>query len=339
MTTSGPVVTAPIEIAIACYPGAQATCIHGLTDLFTYAAYFAREHAGSSEPFLRVTHWRPYDGDRMNGGSDDSECTFDTLPGAAHAPRVVIVPACQIAPPGKDLSPSSAAWVRKHHADGAVAAAVCGGVFLLADTGLLEGRRVTTHWMFAAELRHRFPKLLVDPDRLVIDDGDVITAGGVLAWADMGLSLVERLLGPTVMSSTAHFMLADPPGREQRFYGGFAPRLQHGDKEILAIQHWMQANHSGDCSVDSLANRCGLGARTFLRRFTHATGVNPGEYHQRLRIARGQELLEFTRDPVEKVAQASGYADAGGFRRTFKRVTGLAPAEYRRKFQRARGDS
>jgi transcriptional regulator GlxA family with amidase domain len=331
MTASGPDVTAPVEIAIVCYPGAQATCIHGLTDLFTYAGYFAGLHAASSEPFVRVTHWRPRD--------DDFECTFDTLPGDAHAPRVIIVPACQIAPPEKDLSPPSTGWVRKHHADGAIVAAVCGGVFLLADSGLLDGRRATTHWMFAAELRHRFPELRVEPDRLVIDDGDVITAGGVLAWTDLGLGLVERLLGPTVMSSTAHFMLADPPGREQRFYGGFAPRLQHGDKEILAIQHWMQANYPGDCSVNGLAKRAGLGARTFLRRFTQATGLNPGEYHQRLRIARGRELLEFTRDPVEKVAQASGYADAGGFRRTFKRVTGLSPAEYRRKFQRARGDA
>ncbi len=218
-------------------------------------------------------------------------------------------------------------------------AAVCGGVFVLADSGLLAGRRATTHWMFAEELGRRFPDVAVDADRLVIDDGDLITAGGVLAWADLGLSLVEKLLGPTVMSSTAHFMLMDPPGREQRVYGGFSPRLQHGDKPILAIQHWLRANTSSPCSVDELAKRAGLGSRTFLRRFVKATGFRPSEYQQRLRINRGRELLEFTRDSVDRIASASGYQDPGGFRRIFKRVVGLSPAEYRRRFQRTTQES
>ena len=164
----------------------------------------------------------------------------------------------------------------------------------------------------------------------------MITAGGVLAWADLGLSLVERLLGPTVMRSTARFMVMDPPGREQRLYGDFAPRLQHGDKAILAIQHWLQSNATAACSVSDLAQRASLGERTFLRRFVKATGVKPSEYTQRLRISRSRELLEFTRDSVEQVSLAAGYEDAGGFRRIFKRVIGLSPGEYRRRFQRER---
>lgn len=321
--------TPPIHIAIVCYPGAQATCIHGLTDLFTYADYFARELATSSEPALRVTHWKP------QPGGETLDCSFDTLPGELRAPTLVIVPASQLAPPERDISPQCTAWVRHRHSQGAIVAAVCGGVFVLADSGLLQGRRATTHWMFAEELRRRFPKLSVDADRLVIDDHDVITAGGVLAWADMGLSLVDRLLGPSVMSTTARFMLMDPPGREQRFYGTFAPRLQHGDEAILAVQHWLRANPSAACTVVSLAERAGLGARTFLRRFTSATGVKPSEYQQRLRIAKSREMLEFTRRTVEQIAIAAGYEDPGGFRRIFKRVIGLSPAEYRRRFQRS----
>lgn len=330
MTKNGQQLTndSPHQIAIVCYPGAQATCIHGLTDLFGYANYFARIHASSEEPAVRVTHWQP-----SNTG-EALECTYDSQPGPLGDPAVVIVPACQLAPPSIGHAPAAATWVRKRHAEGAVVAAVCGGVFLLADSGLLAGRRATTHWMFASELSRRFPELHVDADRLLIDDSDVITAGGVLAWADMGLSLVERLLGPTVMCSTARFMLIDPPGREQRSYGDFTPRLQHGDKVILAIQHWLQANSQASCSIGSLAERAGLGERTFLRRFTKATGLKPSDYQQRLRITRSRELLEFTCDTVDQVAVASGYEDAGGFRRVFKRVVGLSPVEYRRKFQR-----
>ncbi|HTU64364.1 MAG TPA: GlxA family transcriptional regulator [Steroidobacteraceae bacterium] len=333
MTKSGPQLTAsaPIDIAIVCYPGSQATSIHGLTDLFTYAEYFARVHAGVERSFVRVTHWMP--------GSDGAglECKFDTAPGlGAHGvPALVIVPACSLAPPPRELAPGTIAWVSARHADGARVAAVCGGVFLLAESGLLDGRRVTTHWMFADELQRRFPGTRVDADRLVIDDNDVITAGGVLAWADMGLSLVEKLFGRTVMCSTARFMLMDPPGREQRFYGEFTPPLQHGDKAILGVQHWMQAHLRAASSVSGLADRAGLGARTFLRRFVKATGLKPSEYHQRLRIARSRELLEFSRQTVEQIAVAAGYEDPGGFRRVFKRVIGLSPAEYRRRFQRA----
>ncbi|HEY5807495.1 MAG TPA: helix-turn-helix domain-containing protein, partial [Povalibacter sp.] len=134
--------------------------------------------------------------------------------------------------------------------------------------------------------------------------------------------------------STARFMLMEPPGREQRFYGEFTPPLLHGDKAILTTQHWLQANASVACSVGALAERAGLSMRTFLRRFVKATGMKPSEYQQRLRISRSRELLEFTRDTVEQIAAAAGYEDSRGFRRTFKRMIGLSPAEYRRRFQR-----
>ncbi len=342
MTKNEPQLTvcAPIEIAIVCYPGAQATCVHGLTDLFTYADYFARMHAAQSpaatplppgpndETFLRITHWR------VPPGDVELECEFASCPGSGGKFELVIVPACQLGPPESNYAPRVAAWASRLHSEGAIIAAVCGGVFLLAETGLLKGRRITTHWKFAAELRQRFPELQIEADRLLIDEGDVVTAGGVLAWIDLGLTFVERLLGRTVMATTARFMLVDPPRREQRLYDEFAPPLQHGDKAVLGIQHWLQANASASATVEALSERAGLGARTFLRRFVKATGMKPSEYHQRLRIARSRELLEFTRDTVDQVALAVGYEDASGFRRTFKRVIGLSPAEYRRRYQR-----
>lgn len=342
MTKNGTQLTGrtPIEIAILCYPGAQETCVHGLTDLFMYADYFARMHATRSvagtprpsgpddEPFLRVTHWRAPRDDA------DFEPDFHSCPGPRGPIALVIVPAYQLGPPEPNHAPRANAWVLRLHRAGVAVATVCGGVFLLAESGLLDGRRITTHWKFASELRQRFPHLRVDVDRLVVDDGDIVTAGGVLAWVDLGLTLVDRLLGRTVMVSTARFMLVDPPGREQRFYDEFAPPLQHGDKVVLAIQHWLHADSGATSTVEALAKRAGLGARTFLRRFVKATGMKPSEYHQRLRIARSRELLEFTRDSVDQIAVAAGYEDSSGFRRTFKRVIGLSPAEYRRRYQR-----
>ena len=320
VTKNGPQLTSrlPLEVSIVCYPGSQATSIHGLTDLFTYADSYAREQSSTSNPFVRVTHWRP-DGDAR-----------DERP-----PALVIVPGSQIKPIERGDVPECVAWIRRRHSEGAVIAAVCGGVFVLAESGLLSGRRTTTHWLFAEELQRRYPELQIDADRLVIDDNDIVTAGGVLAWTDLGLSLVERFLGPSVMAATARFMLADPPRREQRFYNRFVPPLDHGDKPILAVQHWLQANVQASVSMTALAKRAALGERTFLRRFVKATRMKPSEYHQKLRITRSQEMLELTRDNVDRIAIAAGYEDAGGFRRTFKRVVGLSPSEYRRRFQRS----
>ena len=315
----------PIEIRLLCFPGSQATAIHGLTDLFTYANYYAQ----SSGSTLRVSHWRA----GPEGGLP--ECTFDSHPDRAGSlPAVVVIPASQLVPMPPGTASASLPWIRARHAEGAIITAVCGGVFLLAESGLLAGRRATTHWMFADELAKRFPEIAIEADRLIVDEGDIITAGGVLAWADLGLSLVEKLLGPTVMQHTARFMLFDPSGREQRYYSGFTPRLQHGDRAILAVQHWLQTQRSRPVTVAALAERAGLGERTFLRRFIKATGMKPTEYHQRLRIARTREMLEFTGDTVDAIAAAVGYEDSGGFRRTFKRVMGLSPTEYRRRFGR-----
>jgi len=337
--------TMPIEIAICCFPGYQATAAHGLTDLFTYANFFAQAHekearptgdpkcpagAEAATPPLRIRHW----GEHPETGR--IECLFDTLPGAARAPDIVIVPASQIAPMEQGRAPAWVEHIRARHGEGAVVAAVCGGVFLLAETGLLRSRRATTHWMFAEELGRRHPDILVQPDRLVIDDGDLVTAGGVLAWADLGLSLVERFLGPTAMRTTAHFMLFDASGREQRMYSNFSPPLRHGDRAILAVQHFMQTQLSGALTVEALAGRARLGERTFLRRFGRATGMSPGEYLQRLRVARTREMLEFTSDTVEQIASAVGYEDTGGLRKAFRRVVGLSPSQYRLRFGRTR---
>ena len=341
MKGNGPEETSrgPIEIAIACYPGAQETCVYGLSDLFMYADYFARMHAAScasgtprpvaegEQPILRTTSWRQTSNVEWPAAYPD-----DRRPGH-ETPNVVIVPAYQLGPPDRDHASETIAWVARMHAQGAIIAAVCGGVFLLADSGLLDGRRATTHWAFASEFRQRYPQLRLEPESLVIDDGDVVTAGGVLAWADMGLTLVERLLGRAVMCSTARFMLMEPPRREQRVYGDFLPWLRHGDEAIVAIQHWLQSNAHVNTSVAALAERAGLGSRTFLRRFARATGIKPSDYQQRLRIMRARELLECTRRTVEQIAAATGYEDTRGFRRTFKRVVGLSPVEYRSRFQ------
>lgn len=159
---------------------------------------------------------------------------------------------------------------------------------MIAATGLLAARPATTHWLFAERFRERFPDVRLEIDKIVIEDGDIITAGGLMAWTDLGLRIVDRLLGPSVMIETGKFLLIDPSGREQRHYSSFAPRLTHGDEPILKVQHWLQARAGRSTSVTDMAGHAGLEERTFLRRFKAATGMKPIEYVQHLRVGKAR---------------------------------------------------
>jgi transcriptional regulator GlxA family with amidase domain len=320
---------AQLEIALACDAGTTNGGMYGLTDLFAYAGEFAARRRGdASHPPVRVTHWR------ADEAGPIVNCTYDTCPGAPHAPAVIVIPNNHRAITEPDRDSPFVSWLRLKHAEGVVLAAVCGGVFLLARTGLLAGRQATTHWAFSDQFSARFPDVLTESDHMVIDYGDVLTAGGALAWADLGLRLTERFLGSAVMLDTARYMNVDPPGREQRFYSGFEPRTRHGDFPILNAQQWLSSQREQAVTVADIARHAGLEPRTFLRRFVAATGMKPSEYRQRLRMTRAREMLEFSRATVDEIASSVGYDDAGGFRRVFRKIVGLTPSDYRRRFSR-----
>lgn len=318
---------APVEFGLVCDDGTVRAGIYGLTDLFTYAGEIATAQTSAKTTPVRLTHWRA-------SPSGHIDCIHDSAPGKPAAPNVLLIPG-NTAAPAKDLSDGPLVpWIREKHSQGTIIAAVCGGVFLLARTGLLAGRQATTHWALTDEFTAQFPDVRAQTESMVIDYGDVLTGGGVLAWADVGLRLVERFLGPTIMVATARYMNIDPPGREQRFYSGFEPRTKHGDEAILKIQQWLASERANMLSVADAARRAGLEQRTFLRRFVQATGMKPSTYQQHLRMSRARELLEFSRKSVDSIALDVGYEDVGGFRRVFRQIVGLTPSDYRHRFSR-----
>ncbi|MBV1788155.1 GlxA family transcriptional regulator [Marinobacterium sp. D7] len=313
----------PVEIGLLLYPGVLRSAVLGLTDLFEIGNRFVEP--GSGGP-IRVSHWQ-----QESAGAPIARC-FDTAPGLSGSPDMLVIPPSLEEPVPIATAARFAEWLRQHHRAGGALASVCAGAFVLAESGLLDGRTVTTHWNYEELFQQRFPKVSLDIDRLIIDDGDIMTAGGVMAWTDLGLKLLDRFLGPGVMIKTARTLLVDPPGREQRYYSVFSPRLMHGDRAILKVQHWLQATEAQEIALDRLADIAGLQARTFQRRFQKATGMTTSEYCQRLRVGRAQDLLRFSRQSVESVAWDVGYKDPGAFRKIFVRVVGLSPGEYRVRF-------
>ncbi len=317
MSESG---TCVAEIGLLVYPGCALSAVHGLTDLFR----IAEDWSGEPRRSIRVSHWQA-DGSAVS-------CTWDSQPGTDHQLNYVISPPSIIMPERMARAPTEAQWMKDLHAGGATLCSVCAGAFVLAETGLMDGRRATTHWAFARQLADRFPKILLADDQIVVDEGDILTAGGILAWADLGLTLVGRLLGPATMLATARFLLVEPPRQSQRPFAQFIPRFDHGDDAIRASQHFIHAHAASLQGVADLADKARMTSRTFLRRFVTATGLTPIEYLQQVRIAKAREALERTLTPVDTIAWDVGYADPAAFRKLFQKLTGLPPAAYRRQY-------
>ena len=315
------------EIGIVLYPGVQAACVHGLTDLFQIAANIARDQQQDGRFPLRVTHWQP-----ANNRDTELSCVYDSDTCGNPQPRILIIPPTMVDLPSPDVPVGVVSWLRSRYACGAKLVSVCSGAFILAATGLVARRSVSTHRICTEALAKRFPEITVDTNQRVIDDGDIITAGGFLAWVDVGLLLVDKILGSGVRVETARFMLSDPAPSEARYFPGFTPRQGHGDTAVLKAQEWVHIRDGRDVSIASMAAAAGLERRTFLRRFANATRMTPIEYCRAVRIARARELLEGGNTPQKEIAQSLAYRDVASFARVFRKVTGLAPGAYRKRF-------
>lgn len=300
----------PVTLGLLAYPGAQQAALLGLEDLFSPANRRADAETTADLPRFAVHVWRETD----------------------PRPAYLLLPPALGEPPNTALGTCFARPLRDLHQHGTVLVSVCAGAFLLAETGLLDGRRATTHWVYDALFTARFPNVRLDTSKLLIDEGDVMTAGGLMAWTDLGLTLVERHLGPTLMREVARYLLVDPPGRDQRPYAAFQPRFDHGDTAIIAAQH--QLHRDPATAGPALAAVAGLEARSFLRRFRRATGLTPTGYRHALRLGQARRLLETTRTPIDQIAWSIGYADPGAFRRLFQAHVGLSPGAYRQTFGR-----
>ncbi|PRX96222.1 GlxA family transcriptional regulator [Allonocardiopsis opalescens] len=246
-----------------------------------------------------------------------------------------------IVPAVPDLAAEPPPWllaaVRDAHRRGARVASICTGAFVLAAAGLLDGRRATTHWMYADELARRHPAVEVDPAVLYVDEGRVLTAAGSGSALDLCLHIVRRDLGSRAAATIARRLVL-PPHRE----GGQAQYVDRpvptgGDQRLLPVLEWALARLDQPLSVADFAVRAAVSSRTLLRRFREATGLSPQQWLTEQRLRRARELLEATDHPVEEVSRRCGFATAASLREHFARTVGVSPQVYRRTFQAAGG--
>ncbi|GGP34131.1 GlxA family transcriptional regulator [Saccharothrix coeruleofusca] len=223
--------------------------------------------------------------------------------------------------------------VRAAAASGARVASICTGAFDLARTGLLAGKRATTHWKHAAELARRHPEVEVDPSVLFVDEGAVLTSAGVAAGLDLCLHLLRRDHGAALAAEVARVIVM-PPQRD----GGQAQFLRHvdpsePDASLQPTLAWLEANLSQPLTLAGIARHAGLSQRSLSRRFQQEVGSAPMRWLLRARVRRAQQLLETTDLPVERVAREAGLGAANTLRHHFGRIVGTSPHAYRRTFR------
>jgi transcriptional regulator GlxA family with amidase domain len=232
--------------------------------------------------------------------------------------------------------PREVAWVNKIHSGGALTASVCSGALLLAEAGLLDGLEVAAHWAYADLFRKSYPAVNMRQDSVLCLAGAhkrIVTAGGVTAWQDLALYLIARLCGRQQAVQTAKIFLLAGHEDGQLPFAAMTRKLDPSDGVIGDCQSWIAENYHAENPVQRMAEHSGLNPRTFARRFRAATGYQPIEYVQALRVEEAKQMLETEELTVDEVAEAVGYDDPASFRRLFKRCAGLSPAAYRRKFK------
>lgn len=231
-----------------------------------------------------------------------------------------------------EMAPGIVPWIRRQYDQGAHVASICTGVFLLAETGLMDGKSATLHWGFSQAFRKRYPGIHLDTDKMFIDHGRLYCSAGVNAGMDLSLYLVEKFCGRATAVQCAKTMILDLGRTAQTPYGSFLSPGDHDDPVVFSIQEWIEANHTRPIDYRTLSETFRLSRRSLERRFKTATGLTPLMYLQELRVETAKRLLEEGRHTFNEITYRVGYEDISFFRKLFIRRTGLRPLEYQRRF-------
>ena len=255
-----------------------------------------------------------------------------TLASAGGSDLILIPPRMYAALPKEEELSHIIPWLKERYRKGERIGAMCTGSFVLASTGLLDGKIATTNWLFVNKFKRQFPDVRLKPNRVLTEDEGLICSGAITAMYNLALYLIEIFGSKALSRRCSKILLVDPHRKSQLPYMATISRKQHGDSQILKAQRWFEDNYASQFTIDDVASIAGLSPRHFKRRFKKATGENPLRYLQQMRLETAKNLLETSLENVEMITAQVGYEDSRTFRRLFKQHTSLSPREYRARF-------
>ncbi|TWO68433.1 helix-turn-helix domain-containing protein [Caenimonas sedimenti] len=330
-----PAESTPLHVSLIAVPEAAVSTLAGIFDVLNAPALMGLVGPGAPAPFRVEVVGEKKGMQPLAGGVPfEVKRSFDEIAST----DIVIVPSVVLGPGGwqRGRYPRLLDWVRRMHASGAMLCSACSGIFLLAETGLFDGKDATVHFWYAAAFKDLYPEVVIHPERVLVISGlrqELVCSGASTTWHDLVLYLTARHAGATTAQEVARLFAL------QWHQDGLAPfivfegKSDHGDGEIQSAQQWLGSHFGVANPVDEMIKRSALAERTFKRRFTAATGLSPIDYVQRLRIEDAKRRLERTEAPVDEISWRVGYEDPAFFRRLFKRTTGMAPGAYRKRFR------
>lgn len=324
----------PMQVSLVALPDAVISTLAGIYDVVNGVTLMGLS-PGATPPFrIEIV------GEKMgalplaSGVSIDVQRTIEDI----ETCDIVIVPSVLLKPSGweKGRYPRLVDWLQRMHEAGARLCSACSGIFLLAETGLFDGREATVHFGYASVFAGLYPAVEIHPDRVLVISGlheDLVSSGASATWHDMVLYLIAHHAGATMAQEVARLFALQWHQDGLAPYIVFEGKNDHGDGEIQSAQTWLSSHFPTANPVDGMINRSKLAERTFKRRFAAATGLTPIAYVQRLRVEDAKRRLERTDTSIDEISWRVGYEDAAFFRRLFKRATGMTPGAYRRRFQ------
>ncbi|PJJ07859.1 AraC family transcriptional regulator with amidase-like domain [Flavobacterium sp. 1] len=223
-------------------------------------------------------------------------------------------------------------WIDMQYKNGAEIASICTGAFLLASTGLLDGKSCSTHWSAADNFRTMFPKVNLKTDKLITDENGIYTNGGAYSFLNLMIYLVEKYFDRQTSIFCAKVFQIEIDRNTQSEFAIFTGQKKHDDEIVQQAQAYIEMNVEEKISVEELSSKFNVGRRNFDRRFIKATGNTPIEYSQRVKIETAKKAFETNRKTINEVMYEVGYADVKAFREVFRKITGMSPLEYKRKY-------
>jgi len=318
------------SIGIVAFPGAEVLDIAGPYEVFNFANMILQKEGVCQEAAYPVTVFAEQPGPvtTMTGFkiiADQSfnqiDKSYDTLLIPGGDPEVVLTNT-QVVELINEMKPKVRRLV-----------SVCTGAFLLAESGVLDGCRATTHWNYCTEFTEKYPRVNLEPDRIFIKDGNILTSGGITSGIDLALAMVEDDWGQKLALAVAQFLvvyLKRPGGQSQ--FSSYLTREASTHSGLRDLQSWIMQNPEQDLRVDALAERMAMSSRNFSRLFLTETGMTPAKFVEMSRIDAARNLLELTKFSIESIADSSGFKDSENMRRAFLRQLGINPRDYRKRF-------
>lgn len=225
-------------------------------------------------------------------------------------------------------------WVEEQYKKGAEVASICTGAFMLASSGLLDGKHCSTHWAAEGTFRNMFPEVLLEPDKLITDENGIYTNGGAYSFLNLMIYLVEKYFDRQTAIYCSKVFQIEIDRQSQSAFTIFTGQKLHGDEMVKEAQAYIENNLHERISVEDLSSKFATGRRNFDRRFIKATGNTPVEYAQRVKIESAKKAFETSRKTINEVMYEVGYTDVKAFREVFRKITGMSPLEYRAKYNK-----